>query len=113
MHELGIVYQVIKAVDEVKAEQSLSEIKSITLEIGEMSDVVPKFIGEAWSAVKSTTDYPNCDMIINVIPAVARCKNCSFKDYVKNINFECPKCKSTDFEIVTGREFLIKEICAK
>ena len=31
MHELGLVYQVVKAVDEVKAEQNLTEIDAITL----------------------------------------------------------------------------------
>lgn len=113
MHELGIVYQIIRAVDEIKQEQSLSEIEAITLEIGEMSDVVPRFIKEAWQAVCHTTAYPDAEIRFEIIPARARCRQCGYEDLVKNIGFDCPKCKSADFEIVSGREFIIKEITAK
>lgn len=113
MHELGIVYQVVKTIDQVKKEQGLTDIESITLEIGEMSDVVPKFIEEAWQAVKETTQYPNAKMIIEVIEARAKCKDCGHIVLVRNINFECPKCNSTQLEIISGREFDIKQIIAK
>lgn len=113
MHELGIVYQIVRAVDEVKQEQSLSEIEAITLEIGEMSDVVPRFINEAWQTVRKSTDYPDAEMRIEIIPARARCRQCGFEESVKRIDLECPHCNSTDFEIISGREFIIKEIIAK
>ncbi|MFR5876670.1 MAG: hydrogenase maturation nickel metallochaperone HypA [Eubacterium sp.] len=113
MHELGIVYQIVRTVDEIKREQFLSEIESITLEIGEMSDVVPKFISEAWQAVRETTDYPNAEMKIDIISAKARCKQCGYEELIRKIDFECPKCKSSEFEIISGREFIIKEIIAK
>jgi hydrogenase nickel incorporation protein HypA/HybF len=78
-----------------------------------MSDVVPKFILEAWSVAKDSTTYPQAKMKIEVIPAVAKCKCCGNEATVKSINLECPKCKSQDFKIISGREFLIKEIVAK
>lgn len=113
MHELGIVYQVIKTVEEVMAEQGLKELDSITLEIGEMRDIVPKFIEEAWQAVRQTTPYPDAELEIDIIPARARCKNCGAVRNVKQIDFECPLCKSDKLEIFSGREFNIKQITAK
>lgn len=113
MHELGLVYQVVKAVDEVKAEQNLTEIDAITLEVGEMTDIVPKYLKEAWEVARYSTDYPNAKMVVEVIEAQARCKSCGKTDFVRNIGFECPVCKSTDFEILCGKEFNIKSITAK
>ncbi len=113
MHELGIVYQVIKTVDEVMKEQGLTELESITLEIGEMRDIVPKFIEKAWQAVRQTTPYPDSEMVLDIIPARARCKNCGAVHNVKDIDLECPLCKSLDLEIFSGREFDIKQITAK
>ena len=113
MHELGLVYQVVKAVDEVKAEQNLTEVDAITLEVGEMTDVVPKYLEEAWEVSRHSTDYPNAKMIVEVIEAQARCKSCGKTDFVRNIGFECPVCNSTDFEILCGKEFNIKSITAK
>lgn len=113
MHELGIVYQVVKTIDEVKQEQGLTEISSITLEIGEMSDVIPKYIENAWNSIKESTQYPDAEFIIEIIRARAKCKNCGNIDYVKNLGIECPLCGSVDFEIISGKEFNIKEITAK
>lgn len=113
MHELGIVYQIVRTVDEIKQEQSLTEIEKITLEIGEMSNIVPRFISEAWQSVRESTDYPDAEMNIEIIPARARCKNCGYEDLVRKTELDCPNCKSNDFEIISGREFIIKEIIAK
>lgn len=113
MHELGIVCQIVKTIDEVKDEQGITDIEAIVLEIGEMSDIVPKFIEEAWKNVAPTTDYPNAKMEVEVIPAVARCTSCGYEDKVRNLDLTCPKCKGTDFKIISGREFMIKHIVAK
>lgn len=113
MHELGIIYQVIRTVDEVKKQQKLSEIERITLQIGEMSDVVPKFIEEAWNAARQTTGYGKTELVVETISARAKCKKCNYTDLVKKLGLKCPVCSSTEFEIVSGREFMIKEITAK
>lgn len=113
MHELGIVTQVIKTVDDVMKENDLTELDTVVLEIGEMSDVVPSFIVEAWTALAPTTPYPNAKMDIEVIPAIAECQDCHHKDSVRNLNFTCPKCNSLNFKIISGREFEIKQIIAK
>ena len=68
MHELGLVYQVVKTVDEVMAENNLTELDEIVLQVGEMSDVVPKFLEEAWQATAPTTEYPDAKMTVEVMP---------------------------------------------
>lgn len=113
MHELGIIYQIIKTVDEVKQEQGLTEIQSIRLDVGEMCDVVPKFLEEAWQSAKDFTAYPNAKLELNIIPATARCTACNYSAPVKSLGITCPKCGSSDFKLVSGREFDINKIVAK
>lgn len=113
MHELGIVYQLMKTVDGIKIEQKVSEIETIVLQIGEMTDVVPKFIEEAWRAAAPQTDYKSTDLKVEVITARAKCADCGYEDNVKNLSFSCPICSSSNLKIISGREFLIKEIVAK
>lgn len=113
MHELGLVYQVVKTIDEVVADQGLTEVSEINLLVGEMTDVVPRFIEEAWQAAKSTTSYPNAIMNVEVVEGKARCNACGFEGLVRNIDFECPKCHSTNLSVIAGREFEIKNIVAK
>lgn len=113
MHELGIVYQLMKTVDNIKTEQNVSEIDSITLQIGEMTDIVPNFIEEAWKVSAPQTDYKNTKLQLEIIPARAKCSDCGYEDLVKNLGLTCPECGGSNFKIISGREFLIKDIIAK
>ena len=40
MHELGIVFHVIKSVEKVAKENDITEIASVTLELGQVSGVI-------------------------------------------------------------------------
>lgn len=113
MHEFGLVCQVVKTVDEVMAENNLTELDEIVLQVGEMSDVVPKFLEEAWQATASTTDYPTAKMTVEVMPALAKCLDCGYEGHVKTFVPDCPICSSGNLKIVSGRQFDIKEIVAK
>lgn len=113
MHELGIVYQLMKTVDNIKMEQNVSEIDSIVLQVGEMSDIVPKFIEEAWKAASPETDYKDTKLEVEIVTARAKCSDCGFEDSVRKLSFNCPECGGSNLKIVSGREFLIKEITAK
>ena len=41
MHELGIVFHVIRAVEGIGREQELTGVASVTLEVGEFSGAIP------------------------------------------------------------------------
>ena len=41
MHELGIVFHVIRAVEDIGRQQQLTDVASVTLELGQVSGVVP------------------------------------------------------------------------
>ena len=44
MHELGIVYEIIKVVDSFVIENKLTKVDKIVLEIGHLSQAIPRFI---------------------------------------------------------------------
>lgn len=112
MHELGIVYEVIKIVDQFVKENELSKVDKIVLEVGQLSQAIPRFIEECYPAAVNETDYEETKLEIVVLPANARCKSC---DEIYNIidhRKVCPKCHSEDYELVSGQEFNIKEVVA-
>lgn len=113
MHELGIVYQILKTVDDVKKQQNLSAVDTVILQIGEMTDIVPHLVEEAWKAACNETEYSNTKLDTEIVPARAKCLDCNYEDDVRNLGLHCPKCSSSNFKIISGREFMIKEITAK
>ncbi len=48
MHELGIVFHVIKSVEQIAKENQVSLVSAVTLEIGEVSGIVPSYLTDCW-----------------------------------------------------------------
>ncbi len=112
MHELGIVYEVIRIVDNFVRENKITRVEKIVLEIGELSGAIPRFIMECYPAAVDKTAYENTRLEIKLKDANARCRACKEIYNVIANRKTCPLCGSKDFELVSGEEFNIKEIVA-
>jgi len=110
MHELGIVYEVIKVVDHFARENALVKVDRIVLEIGQLSQAIPRFIEECYPAAVSETPYEETKLVIITLPAEGKCRNCGEVYNVITHRRTCPVCQGQDYELLTGQEFNIKEI---
>ena len=78
MHELGIVFHMIKTVERIAEENVLTSVSSVTLELGEVSGVVPHELTSCWNwAVAQTEVLKGAVLRIETIPAVTLCENCT------------------------------------
>lgn len=60
MHELGIIIHISKTLKEVAEENEVTKIGSVTLEIGEVSGIVPEYLLDCWDYYrKNRTCYRN------------------------------------------------------
>ena len=48
MHELGTVFYVLDRVEELVAEHQLEKVGSVTLEVGEVSGIIPEYLVDCW-----------------------------------------------------------------
>lgn len=111
MHELGIVFEVVRVVENVVKEENLPEVDTIVLQVGELCGVIPAYLDECWPAVTNTKPFfKNTKLKLDVVPGMAKCKNCGEVFNVIAYEGYCPKCNSFDKDLLSGREFLIKEI---
>ena len=73
MHELGTVFYVIREVEQVVEENHLTKVASVTLEIGEVSGIIPSYIKDFWQwAIKKEKYLQDAELIIEPIKAVTR-----------------------------------------
>ena len=56
MHELGIVFHTIRTIEEVAAEQGLTRVGSVTLELGEVSGAIPQELVSCWDWAVNRTE---------------------------------------------------------
>ena len=114
VHELGVVFNVIEAVEEIAKENELKMIESVTLELGEVSTVIPEYLTDCcdW-AVKRNVLFGDTKLLLEKIPAVTFCEDCK-KTYPTVLHGKiCPHCGSGRTYLVQGNEFIIKEISAE
>ena len=77
MHELNIVTYVIDQVKEIAAQNELTEIDSVTLELGEVSGVVSDYLKDCWAwYAKKTPLIQNASLAFETIPAITWCNAC-------------------------------------
>ena len=112
MHELGVVCEVLKTVQEIVDEQKLSKGEKIVLQVGELSGVVPSYLEDCFPAAAYKTSFENTQLELEVIPGEVKCKDCGEIFNGFKYNLKCPKCSGEHLEPLSGREFLIKEIVA-
>lgn len=111
MHELGVVFHCIKEVNKIAAENGVSRVNSVTVEIGEVSTVLPDLFEDCWNwAVKKETVLKDAKVIIETLPAVTHCENCLQNYPTVQYGKTCPHCGSGETYLLTGNELSIKQI---
>lgn len=110
VHELGVVIEVVNTVERFAQANNVSRIDSLVLQIGEMSSMVPKYIEAVYPAAIEGTILADAELIIEVLPANGMCRDCKRVYHLTETKGVCPSCSSKNPEILSGREFMIKEI---
>jgi len=111
MHELGIVMNIVKTIENFSLDNNVTKVASITLQVGELSSVVPRYLHECYPAATYKSELlRKTKLNIEILPANCICHSCEKVFSFKNHRDLCPLCGSNDSEIISGKEFLIKEI---
>ena len=95
MHELGIVYHIIRDVENVARANGVRRVSSVTLLLGEVSGVVPDLLLDAWrwaADKKSITE--GAELIVEPVEAVTHCEACSCDYATVEHGKTCPHCGS-------------------
>lgn len=112
MHELGIMYHIVEQVLHVAAENRLTQVEAIVLQVGERSSVVPRYLEACYGPAVDGTLLEQSRLEIELLPANGLCSGCGKVFALTEHGEVCPQCGSTEHRLLSGREFYIKEIVA-
>ena len=99
MHELALCDAMLKMVRDISREQALEGVRSITVRVGSLSGVVPRFLTDCWVAVTDGTEYDR-----------ARCLDCGAEFVADVEGLSCPDCGGKKLMPPSGRDMTIQEI---
>ena len=111
MHELGIVFYIIRDVKQVAEENHVQHVSAVVMDIGEVSTVVPHLLSDCWRWAADKEDLlKGCELKVNLIPAVTHCDGCGHEYETVSYGKTCPKCHSENTWLLRGNEVEIKQI---
>jgi len=113
MHELGVVIGVVNKVIQVAESNQLQNVDTIVLQIGQLSSMIPHYIHACYPAAVDGTVLEKTKLEIETIPANALCKACHQVFNIIENRSKCPHCEGDDWGLLSGKEFIIKEIIAQ
>jgi len=111
MHELGVVFYVVRDVKKIAEENQVSKVSAVTLEIGEVSGIIHHYLTDCFDwAKKKEPVLAEAELKIETIPAVTFCEDCQQEYPTVQHGKICPHCQSEHTYLRRGNEFLIKNI---
>lgn len=112
MHELGVVIKIVETVENFARTNGITDVDTIRIQIGELSSMIPRYIEACYPAAVDGTILENTKLEIEILPANGMCRDCHKVFNIVESKYHCPYCNGGDIELLSGKEFMIKEIVA-
>ncbi len=111
MHELGIVFHIIRTVDGACRDAGVHRVSAVTLQLGEVSGVVPRYLTDAWAwAAAKNPLVAGAELKVEEIPALTFCEGCGQTYGTVEHGKVCPHCGSEKTYLLQGQEVMVKEV---
>jgi len=110
LHELSLTQNLIEIAEEHARREGGKTITSITMEIGDLSGVIPEAVEFAFEACTKGTMADGAILEIVRIPAVGRCQQCDNECQLESLTDGCDRCGCFALDIISGQEMTLTEM---
>ena len=111
MHEVGIALQIVRiALGALPEDARRAQVEKVHLNIGKLSAVVPDSLRFCFDFTTRNTPLDGAELVINEIPAMAKCRGCGHAWTIDGPVFNCPECDDGNIQMVSGRELEVESI---
>jgi hydrogenase nickel incorporation protein HypA/HybF len=110
MHEISLVRNIFKTL-EAEFPDTFHNIRNIYLTAGELSNVQPILMKNAFDAVVlDEPKYAKTILHVEVLPVIIYCDDCNQKTPVNQYKFICGICNKPSKNVIQGEELLISKV---
>lgn len=110
MHEMSIAVELMRQLEALAAEHNAAQVTELTVAAGAMRAIVPEALEIAFEAVAEGTCAAGATLHLEIVPPVARCRQCGSRYEPEPDSFVCGQCNQADVEIVQGNEILLTSV---
>ena len=110
MHETAIMGRIVGIAVRHAKSNGCTKVSKLVVQVGQLSGVVPESLQFCFPMFCEETILDGAVLEIEAVPARGVCRECSNEYNLVLAEFQCPCCKSDKWEIISGKELLLKEI---
>lgn len=110
MHEVGITRNIVEIAEEHARREGAAGVRSVTVEIGTLSGVVPEAVEFCFTACARGTLLEGAALHIERVQGRGRCTECGVEVELDPLTFACTACGSFALETLCGRELRVVEL---
>lgn len=107
MHEMSITQSVIELCEQNAAGR---RVVAVTMEIGELSGVVPEAVEFCFAACSAETAVEGAVLEIIRVPGVGHCLNCAVEFPRHSLFDPCPECGGYRIDQISGEELRVRDL---
>jgi hydrogenase nickel incorporation protein HypA/HybF len=104
MHEMGIAYSVLHAVEIEMQCHPGCQASKVCLRIGQMSAIDEDALRFCFEAITRETDFESVGLEVELCPLRYRCRLCAREFIAQEYISRCPDCASLETECIGGDE---------
>ncbi len=110
MHEMSLAEGVLQLVEETARRENARRVKTVVLEIGQLSTVEPAALEFCFAAVAAQGVAGAARLVIIAVPGTGRCMECGLAQPMAELFGVCPECGSHRLQPTGGSEMRVREI---
>ena len=110
MHEASISESILSLALEKARDAGAQKITRVNLVLGELSGMVGECLQMYFEVLAQKTIADGAVLSFETKPTTLKCRKCAKVFLPPDHNWECPDCRESDVEIVSGRECYMESI---
>ncbi|MBU1431847.1 hydrogenase maturation nickel metallochaperone HypA [Myxococcota bacterium] len=110
MHELSLAMSLVEIIEAEAARQDFHKVRSVLMEIGELSCVEVEAMRLAFEVAVRGTVAEAATLEIEITPGAARCPDCGHLAQISSHLSPCPQCGAMGLIACGGDQLQIKEL---
>jgi hydrogenase nickel incorporation protein HypA/HybF len=107
MHELAIAQSILDIAVRHAGGRPVSRVE---VAVGHLRQVVPSALSFAFELVAEGTPLAGAELVMNVVPATARCRACGEESVLDGFPLLCRACGSANLAVIAGEELRVESL---
>lgn len=112
MHEFSLCQSIVESVitELSQTTPAPKKVLEIKIKAGQLRQIIPDHMQFAFDTLKKDTILESATLIIDPVPILVKCRDCSNEQTIDAFRFACSNCGSTSLDTLTGMELYLDSI---